>query len=260
MVAQYSYEALDPSKASIRLLRFEQTSHNHGIYCSLRNETVNSATYIALSYMWRPDNNQLDNAQDCIYLNGRRFQTTKTLWAFLNIAQHKYPDTDFWIDAICIDQDNLTERNHQVGHMHEIYSSASFVLIWLGEGDSNTQMFLDFVNKGLWTSEFFLTRGARILDPSGYKITGPEPEEDLILREGVRKMIRNPFWGRSWIVQELLLAKRIEITMGSHRINWGSFFGPMDIQEHAGSAESRAGGERMAHIRASVLAVLCLAN
>ena len=71
---------------------------------------------------------------------------------------------------------------------------------WLGEGDSNTQMFLDFVNKGLWTSEFFLTRGARILDPSGYKIIGLEPEEDLILREGVRKMIRNPFWSRLWIV------------------------------------------------------------
>ena len=37
--------------------------------------------------------------------------------------------------------------------------------------------------------------------------------------------------------------------MGSDRIAWSSFFGAMDIQEHAGSIESQAGGERMAHVR-----------
>ena len=242
MASQYSYEALDPSKTSIRLLRVEQPSGRRGIRCTLRKETVESAGYVALSYMWHPDNN---NERHAIDLNGRSFQVTKSLWSFLNVAQHKFPYTNFWIDAICIDQDNVREQNHQVAHMHEIYSSASSVLIWLGEGDSDTQAFFDFVNNGSWTTDF-LSRGQRILDPARH---GPEPDEDLVLREGVRKMIRSPFWGRSWIVQELLLAKRIEIMMGSHCIDWGSFFGAMDIQEHAGSLESRAGGERMSHVR-----------
>ena len=247
MATQYSYEAVDRSEPSIRLLRFEQPSGNNDVHCSLRKETVDSASYVALSYMWHPDG-QVDNAREVIRLDGRSFEVTKSLWSFLNIAQHKFPDTDFWIDAICIDQGNVMERNHQVAHMHEIYSSASSVLIWLGEGDSNTHMFFDLVNKGSWSSNFMF-HGQQLLDPGGRMTSKPEPEEDLVLREGVYKMIRNPFWGRSWIVQELLLAKRIEIMMGSDRIDWGSFFGPMDIQEHAGAAESRAGGERMADVR-----------
>jgi hypothetical protein len=38
-----------------------------------------------------------------------------------------------WIDALCIDQDNVQERNAQVLFMCEIYARASVVMIWLGE-------------------------------------------------------------------------------------------------------------------------------
>ena len=37
--------------------------------------------------------------------------------------------------------------------------------------------------------------------------------------------------------------------MGSRKMGWSAFFGAMDIQEHAGSPESRAGGQCMAHVR-----------
>lgn len=36
-----------------------------------------------------------------------------------------------WIDALCINQDDVTERNHQVALMAGIYSSADQVVIWL---------------------------------------------------------------------------------------------------------------------------------
>jgi Heterokaryon incompatibility protein (HET) len=38
----------------------------------------------------------------------------------------------FWIDALCINQASIEEKNHQVAMMRKIYSSASFVLVWLG--------------------------------------------------------------------------------------------------------------------------------
>ena len=37
-----------------------------------------------------------------------------------------------WIDAICIDQGNATERAQQVSMMADVYAAASSVIIWLG--------------------------------------------------------------------------------------------------------------------------------
>ena len=39
----------------------------------------------------------------------------------------------FWIDALCINQLDVDEKNEQVGRMREIYSNAPCVLIWLGD-------------------------------------------------------------------------------------------------------------------------------
>lgn len=39
----------------------------------------------------------------------------------------------FWVDAICINQDDLEERSAQVQIMPQIYSKASCVIVWLGD-------------------------------------------------------------------------------------------------------------------------------
>ena len=39
----------------------------------------------------------------------------------------------FWVDAICINQDDLEERSAQVQIMPQIYSRASCVIVWLGD-------------------------------------------------------------------------------------------------------------------------------
>lgn len=44
-----------------------------------------------------------------------------------------------WVDAICINQSNPDEKNHQVRQMYRIYSSASRVLIWLGNADRDNR-------------------------------------------------------------------------------------------------------------------------
>ncbi|KAI0189793.1 heterokaryon incompatibility protein-domain-containing protein [Xylaria flabelliformis] len=44
----------------------------------------------------------------------------------------------YWIDALCIDQDDLFERSSQVSYMGEIYKKASLCVIWLGEETDST--------------------------------------------------------------------------------------------------------------------------
>jgi hypothetical protein len=68
-----------------------------------------------------------------ILINGKKYNITKNLYDALN----SLPDIDkssvwWWIDAICIDQQDNTEKSMQVPRMTHIYSSAYRVLAWLG--------------------------------------------------------------------------------------------------------------------------------
>jgi hypothetical protein len=46
------------------------------------------------------------------------------------------PDYLFWIDALCINQMDATEKARQINLMGDIYANAVFVLVWLGKDDS----------------------------------------------------------------------------------------------------------------------------
>jgi len=39
----------------------------------------------------------------------------------------------FWIDAICINQNDDIEKGHQVASMAKIYAKVSGVIVWFGE-------------------------------------------------------------------------------------------------------------------------------
>lgn len=54
-----------------------------------------------------------------------------------------------WIDAICINQDDIAEKNSQVAMMAEIYKKATRVNIWLGE--SNRLSRFIFMSSRLFT-------------------------------------------------------------------------------------------------------------
>jgi len=58
-----------------------------------------------------------------------------------------------WVDAICIDQSSMSERNEQVKLMGDIYKLANKVFIWLGQGDATTSRVLRQVS---WMGRYFL--------------------------------------------------------------------------------------------------------
>jgi hypothetical protein len=45
----------------------------------------------------------------------------------------------FWIDAICIDQSSVSERNSQLSHMRRIYQSAQETIFWFGPAVVSTR-------------------------------------------------------------------------------------------------------------------------
>lgn len=68
-----------------------------------------------------------------ILLNGVPFDVTRNLEAALRRLRHPTESRLFWIDMICINQNFVEERTHQVNLMRLIYSRAVNVFLWLGD-------------------------------------------------------------------------------------------------------------------------------
>jgi hypothetical protein len=86
--------------------------------------------YEALSYAWG------DNAKThSISLGGHEFGVTANLYIGLSSLRQTDEDRYIWIDAVCINQDDILERNQEVLRMFNIYSRATRVIVSL-EGES----------------------------------------------------------------------------------------------------------------------------
>ena len=127
----FQHKPLNLSSNEIRLLTVHPDLTINGlIQCSLDHVTQSNAKYSCLSYMWGDEINQ-----QLTSVNGCSLSIRSNLWNFLDIARCKLHSTPFWIDAVCIDQANTQEKNHQVAMMGEIYKQAKTVYAFLGTGD-----------------------------------------------------------------------------------------------------------------------------
>ncbi|KAH9204636.1 hypothetical protein DL95DRAFT_376840 [Leptodontidium sp. 2 PMI_412] len=117
------------------------------------------------------------------------------------LAYTREPDNqlyDLWVDAICINQSDVAERTAQVALMSRIYSTALSVVVWLGPEDISTH----FASLAL----------------EGETVT----EKQLF---DIRNLISRSWFTRKWVIQEISLAKAIEVWCGSFRINLDCLLG-----------------------------------
>lgn len=98
--------------------------------------------YLALSYVWgKSDDNNPE-----ILINEKAFKVTPNLEKALTHLEHEIK-LPIWIDAICINQKDLREKEEQVAQMRNIYHCAVRTIIWLGEGDNSTGQVMTHLNK-----------------------------------------------------------------------------------------------------------------
>ena len=119
-----------------------------------------------------------------------------------------------WVDAICIDQRNVQERNSQVRLMPTIYRQAKRVLAYLGETTSDSDLGMESIlEDSRWSSE----RPTRPPVGLGPGITS-SPQQ-----MAVDNILKRPYFERIWILQEIELARDIWIVLGDKEIDWESF-------------------------------------
>lgn len=164
--------------------------------------------YSALSYVWgSPDDTRT------ILLNGKEVTIRANLEAALRSLRCE-PEfrngLKLWADAICIDQANINERNHEVQHMGRIYGRADTVTVWLGSEGK------------------FTRRAIQALRECGNTLHDTDnltPTEILLLIVALSPALidisNRPYWERLWIIQEIAIgAPCMALFLGRVRVPW----------------------------------------
>lgn len=195
--------------------------------------------YIALSYVWgkpkRKSSLQLAPS-------GRLVNITKNAEiVLLNVRERDRPQR-VWIDGICINQEDVKERSHQVTLMGAIFSGASSVLIWLGEADEHTGSVFDFferMHQRQLSGEQQLSaqdeRTSKDVDGYDHQVAVAhakegederpvEPtghEHDNFAR--IQAFSERPWFSRAWTFQEACLSADTYVRCGQHQLAWQTF-------------------------------------
>ena len=130
----FKYERLQSTE--IRLLRLHSSSGLglakplSGSLKTIRLQDDNSSVtteFEALSYFW--GNEEADRT---LSIDNTLFSIKPNLESALRELSKGKVERLLWIDAICINQADLNERNEQVRMMSSIYRQAARVVIWIG--------------------------------------------------------------------------------------------------------------------------------
>ncbi|KAH6671045.1 heterokaryon incompatibility protein-domain-containing protein [Halenospora varia] len=228
------------------------------IQCIMQHVSLDEKpVYHALSYTWQDDtlgesfkssdmSGSSIKIQNFVSLNGHKIEVTRNLWVALwhfrhaagyfkdvrnnNVLNqstiqfsrenHLKDDDWLWVDALCINQDDLLERNAQVGRMGRLFEVAKRVHVWLGIATRETSLLIQL-----------LKRYESIMDSTG--LAKSMTEFESMLRDpslgdqwgSLVSICCIPYWQRLWIIQEMVLASDIVFQIGPLALSYYPFTG-----------------------------------
>lgn len=182
----------------------------------------------------------------------------KNLWEFLDQMYHQMKQTGeppffLWTDFLCLDQQNKGERSEQVSRMDEIYSSGMRTISWLGRPQHPSSMGTPSSGAGTGTGTVDLTEAQmdwirewvakkqKLIDVyalsslpwhdlNNFWLASYKPDKPRYYRDFVDKafislanILSLPYWTRVWVVQEVALAKRVDLMFGSKTLDFAQF-------------------------------------
>lgn len=205
-------------ESSIRLLRFSQPED--GVFVGkLQKFPITSVPhYYTASYVW--GERKYKGAK--INLRNGGLPILDRLVPFIHmVTRHgDFRATDWWwIDSLCINLDDPSEREKQVRIMADIYKRARRAIIWLGEekdDGSDCTDAIDFMHY-LSTLQIAFNGDDQAMRR---KLENPEFAEKCV---AVSNLLARPWWTRVWTLQEFVLPKEAKFYCGVDSISRGRF-------------------------------------
>jgi hypothetical protein len=230
-------------------------------------------SFDALSYVWEDDSSSLNEEKPVpiyILLEGKPSEPRKPLEtpkscyiALKNLRDHHGVRT-IWVDAICINQKNDSEKNMQIPLMKEIYGKARKVYIWLGESKTferkgtrhTSEDELEYLRQT--SSGHFTLSDARLAGYPANMSLHQIARSIRVLREAasdskfsaisccmhlitsmtvwfpspavssndasLKDLINRKWFRRMWTIQEMVMAEEPFVVCGKGAIRWNKFF------------------------------------
>ncbi|KAH7144129.1 heterokaryon incompatibility protein-domain-containing protein [Dactylonectria estremocensis] len=205
---------------STRLIRIQEAKNdNDPLVCELFEVAFSAKPkFEALSYMWG------EGPAECsIVMNSMDFSVRHNLMDALRYLRKHTSGTLYWIDALCINQQDAAERNSQVRIMRHIYFRATTVVVWLGKRYADYEAVLP----DLHALGHFNPPTEQLKPDSTSNRTQKDSPTQLSEKAQQRRMAEelynDGYWNRLWIVQEIGLANDIKVCFGNSAVEWTQF-------------------------------------
>jgi hypothetical protein len=207
---------LQPSSARDAPLRAALVTH----------QDRKTATYVALSYTWAG----IDGYGSLELTNGV-LPITGNLDLALRALRKQDGVLRIWVDAVCINQQDKDEKAVQVSQMGEIYRNAEEILAWLGPETDQTQGAVEYLEELAALSETDkYDAHVRPLALPAMQIVGFPMEFNEARRicetqktKSLADVYGRKWFTRVWVVQELLLSKRLSLNIGHFQMDYERF-------------------------------------
>jgi len=227
---RYIYEHLNENQNEIRLVTLLSGSFSDDIHVLLHKSRLTEddvPTFEALSYTWGDvqdtPNVYVGSDTSCTLTVVRNLETA------LRYLRYEDKNRTIWIDAICIDQENLKERGQQVERMCDIFRLAERVVVWIGvEAKDSTYALelmtdLSFKIEIDWQSQIMFSSTAGVSESHWADRTQILPYEEREM-SALAALFDREWFERLWIRQEIQLAKENAILMcGQDVMLWQAF-------------------------------------
>lgn len=218
----YNYQPLSSPDSTrvLVLLPAQKTADDLRCYMDevrLSDVEDESQGYTALSYVW--------GAQEAIHMiwfGNHSLRIRPNLDSALRDLRRRARPIRLWVDAVCIDQNDVFERNHQVQQMRDIFSAASETIIYLGPQDGGS------TGESAWN---FLERySSWALDENrdiDRNVAARLDEHLIFFRGGLKDVeidvLSRSWFRRLWVFQEAVVSHSLSIQCGDRRISWDDF-------------------------------------
>jgi hypothetical protein len=217
--SDYTYSPLKGDE--IRLLIIHAGQPWEQLTCRLVTESLQSCQpYQALSYRWGTDQANImithisykaaprskpPSIRDIIY---SKFYTTPNLFDALKQLRQVKENITLYVNAFCINHEDKKEKYAQTLRTQEIFHRASHVIVWLGKETATSKKAFEFIPQVLNLNLF-----------DGLLKDNSKTNDWIALAE----LMRNPLFGRRWLIQELAVAKIAILHCGGESIGWSEF-------------------------------------
>ncbi|KAK8064963.1 hypothetical protein PG997_011710 [Apiospora hydei] len=248
--AAFQYDPLQ--SCHIRILVVHPSPEpNEQMVCSLVMHNLQNSQelpYEALSYAWGDE-----RATVPVNINQQPFLCRPNLHAALRRLRGTDKARRLWVDAICINQNDTSERSNQVGLMRTIYSQAQVVGAWLGESTTGSDKGMGFL-KSMHDGMMKVHGSARPMRVGSVMSRGVRNAKVVIasrdqtiqefqdyyapvfrsLRDGdadcidsldeAVALLQRPWWIRMWTLQESVLGREVLVFCGPSAVPIDYFF------------------------------------